>query len=171
MRSPWLRRPLPIVFSSVPPRFRTAALVYPRLRSPASGTPWVYFRSPMGACESARMRLAGEEVELIMRTDLSGLQRHLLAFVACLGLCGFGNAAFAGGASVTVRAGGSPACTRVILLGTGGGPVARRLRSQPANLLIVDGRPYLIDAGEGVVRQLAWGGYQPPQIRTIFITH
>jgi len=125
----------------------------------------------MGACESARMRLAGEEVELIMRTDLSGLQRHLLAFVACLGLCGFGNAAFAGGASVTVRAGGSPACTRVILLGTGGGPVARRLRSQPANLLIVDGRPYLIDAGEGVVRQLAWAGYQPPQIRTIFITH
>jgi ribonuclease BN (tRNA processing enzyme) len=69
------------------------------------------------------------------------------------------------------RSGIGSRCTRIILLGTGGGPVARRFRSQPANLLVVDGRPYLIDAGAGVVRQLAWAGFQPPQIRTIFITH
>lgn len=108
---------------------------------------------------------------MIVPTALSGLRRRLPALGACLGLCLCGNAALADGASVTPPAAGSPGCTRIVLLGTGGGPVARRLRSQPANLLIVDGRPYLIDAGEGVVRQLAWAGYQPPQIRMIFITH
>lgn len=69
------------------------------------------------------------------------------------------------------RGGNDSRCTRIILLGTGGGPVARKFRSQPANLLVVNGKPYLIDAGAGVVRQLAWAGYQPPSIRTIFITH
>lgn len=61
--------------------------------------------------------------------------------------------------------------TRLITLGTGAGPTVRKLRSQPANLLVVDGRPYLIDAGEGVIRQLAWAGYQPSQVEKVFITH
>lgn len=61
--------------------------------------------------------------------------------------------------------------TRLITLGTGAGPTVRKLRAQPANLLVVDGRPYLIDAGEGMIRQLAWAGYQPSQVEKIFITH
>lgn len=61
--------------------------------------------------------------------------------------------------------------TRVILLGTASGPIPRKERSQPANLLIVDGRPYLIDAGNGVSRQLAHVGLAPSDIRTVFITH
>jgi ribonuclease BN (tRNA processing enzyme) len=61
--------------------------------------------------------------------------------------------------------------TRVILLGTGGGPETRKFRSEPASLLVVDGRPYLIDCGAGVIRQLKWKGYEPEQIRTVFITH
>jgi ribonuclease BN (tRNA processing enzyme) len=61
--------------------------------------------------------------------------------------------------------------TRLILLGTGGGPMPRKLRSQPANLLIVNGAPYLIDAGNGVARQLALAGLTPAEVRTIFITH
>jgi ribonuclease BN (tRNA processing enzyme) len=61
--------------------------------------------------------------------------------------------------------------TRLILLGTGAGPIPRKERSQPANLLIVDGRPYLIDAGNGVSRQLALVGLAPADVRTIFITH
>jgi ribonuclease BN (tRNA processing enzyme) len=64
-----------------------------------------------------------------------------------------------------------PAPTRLILLGTGAGPIPRKDRSQPANLLIVGGRPYLIDAGNGVSRQLAHVGLVPADVRTIFITH
>lgn len=61
--------------------------------------------------------------------------------------------------------------TRLVLLGTAAGPIPRKERSQPANLLLVGGRPYLIDAGNGVVRQLAYAGYHPSDVRTVFITH
>src|SRR5215469_16888509 len=61
--------------------------------------------------------------------------------------------------------------TRLILLGTAAGPIPRALRSQPANLLIVDGRPYLVDAGNGVARQLIMAGFEPADVRYIFITH
>jgi ribonuclease BN (tRNA processing enzyme) len=61
--------------------------------------------------------------------------------------------------------------TRLILLGTAAGPIPRKLRSQPANLLVVDGRPYLIDAGNGVSRQLVWAGFEPADVRYIFVTH
>jgi ribonuclease BN (tRNA processing enzyme) len=61
--------------------------------------------------------------------------------------------------------------TRLILLGTAGGPIPRALRSQPASLLVVDGKPYLIDAGNGVSRQLIWAGFEPADVRDIFITH
>jgi ribonuclease BN (tRNA processing enzyme) len=59
----------------------------------------------------------------------------------------------------------------LILIGTDAGPVVSPYRSQPANLLIVDGKAYLIDAGSGTVRQLATADYRPERIRTIFITH
>jgi ribonuclease BN (tRNA processing enzyme) len=61
--------------------------------------------------------------------------------------------------------------TRLVLLGTGAGPIPRKDRSQPASLLIVGGRPYLVDAGNGVSRQLAQVGLAPSDVRTIFITH
>jgi ribonuclease BN (tRNA processing enzyme) len=61
--------------------------------------------------------------------------------------------------------------TRLILLGTAAGPIPRKERSQPANLLIVGGRPYLIDVGNGVARQLAHVGMSPSDVRTVFITH
>jgi len=61
--------------------------------------------------------------------------------------------------------------TRIILLGTGGGPRLRKDRAQVATLLVVDGRNYLIDAGDGVVRQLACVGVPTRFIDRIFITH
>jgi hypothetical protein len=39
--------------------------------------------------------------------------------------------------------------TRLITLGTAGGPVPRAKRAQSSNLLIVNGTPYLIDAATG----------------------
>lgn len=61
--------------------------------------------------------------------------------------------------------------TVLVTLGTQGGPVPTTARSQPANALIVNGQPYLIDAGNGVARQLALAGIRYTAIRQIFITH
>ncbi len=82
---------------------------------------------------------------------------------------------YAIGSSVTAReadTGSMPKSgSMVVLLGTAGGPLARPARAQPASLLIVDGRYYLIDAGDGVTRQLAQLGVSPAKITTVFITH
>jgi ribonuclease BN (tRNA processing enzyme) len=61
--------------------------------------------------------------------------------------------------------------TRIILLGTDGGPRAYPARAEPATLLVVKGVPYLIDAGPGVERQIALAGFKLAELRTIFITH
>ena len=49
----------------------------------------------------------------------------------------------------------SKAGTRLITLGTSGGPNPRAHRAQSSNLLIVNGALYVIDAGDGVSRRLA----------------
>jgi ribonuclease BN (tRNA processing enzyme) len=61
--------------------------------------------------------------------------------------------------------------TRLITLGTQGGPRGSADRSQPSNVLIVNGKPYLIDAGNGVAGQLLRAGVPFTSIRQIFITH
>ena len=65
---------------------------------------------------------------------------------------------------------GSPR-TRVVLLGTAGGPALRPGRSSPASVVVVDGVPYVIDCGYGVGRQLVDAKISPTAIRSIFITH
>ncbi len=66
---------------------------------------------------------------------------------------------------------GPPAVVRVTTLGTNGGAILNKGRAQPANLLEVDGKAYLIDAGAGTLRQLAQVGVSPMRIDQIFITH
>ena len=61
--------------------------------------------------------------------------------------------------------------TRLITLGTAGGPVPRAKRAQSSNLLMVNGTPYLIDAGDGVARRLAKLRFNFRSLGTIFITH
>jgi ribonuclease BN (tRNA processing enzyme) len=61
--------------------------------------------------------------------------------------------------------------TELLMLGTAGGPPLRKNRSEPATLLIVDGRPYLIDCGIGTVRRLVEAGIPSETIGTIFLTH
>jgi ribonuclease BN (tRNA processing enzyme) len=62
--------------------------------------------------------------------------------------------------------------TRVILLGTKGGPrVGGSGRSNPATLLLIGGVPYLVDCGSGVSRQLVAAGVPLNALRYIFITH
>lgn len=61
--------------------------------------------------------------------------------------------------------------TELLMLGTAGGPPLRKNRSEPATLLIVDGRPYLIDCGIGTIRRLVEIGIPSETIGTIFFTH
>ena len=61
--------------------------------------------------------------------------------------------------------------TELLMLGTAGGPPLRKDRSEPATLLIVDGRPYLIDCGIGTIRRLVEVGIPSETIGTIFFTH
>src|SRR5262245_49344171 len=61
--------------------------------------------------------------------------------------------------------------TRLVLLGTKGGPRVGRGRANPANVVVVKGRPFVIDCGYGVTRQLIEAGIPPQQVRTILITH
>ena len=61
--------------------------------------------------------------------------------------------------------------TELLMLGTAGGPPLRANRSEPATLLIVDGRPYLIDCGTGTIHRLLEAGIPSETIGTIFFTH
>jgi ribonuclease BN (tRNA processing enzyme) len=61
--------------------------------------------------------------------------------------------------------------TRLVLLGTAGGPSIKKSRAQPANALIVNGSVYIIDAGNGVARQMALANVSPQALRAVFITH
>ncbi len=61
--------------------------------------------------------------------------------------------------------------TRVVLLGTHGGPGIERDRAQTSSAVVVDGVPYLVDCGYGSLRQLVLStiGYQ--QLDSVFFTH
>ena len=61
--------------------------------------------------------------------------------------------------------------TRLILLGTGGGPRPRKLRSAPAQVIVVNDTAYVIDCGDGVARQLVLAGVALAGLRHVFITH
>src|SRR4051794_37758357 len=61
--------------------------------------------------------------------------------------------------------------TRLITLGTRSGPNLTIWRAQSSNALIVNGIPYIIDAGDGVTRRLTRAKIGFRDIDTIFITH
>jgi ribonuclease BN (tRNA processing enzyme) len=61
--------------------------------------------------------------------------------------------------------------TKLILLGTGGGPRPRRSSSQAAQVILVNETPYVVDCGNGVGRQLVTAGVSLSKLRHIFITH
>lgn len=64
-----------------------------------------------------------------------------------------------------------PKGTRLVLLGTRGGPGVDITRSETASAVVVDGVPYLVDCGYGTMRALVASGigYQP--VSTMFLTH
>jgi ribonuclease BN (tRNA processing enzyme) len=66
----------------------------------------------------------------------------------------------------------APGDTRVVLLGTKGGPRVNKGRANPSNLVTAaGGRSYVVDCGYGVTRQLVEAGIEAQEVRTILITH
>src|SRR5437660_4556925 len=62
--------------------------------------------------------------------------------------------------------------TRIILLGTKGGPsVGEAGRSNPSTLILINDIPYVVDCGYGVSRQLLAASVALNRLRYIFITH
>jgi ribonuclease BN (tRNA processing enzyme) len=62
--------------------------------------------------------------------------------------------------------------TRVILLGTKGGPrVGEAGRSNPSTLILINDVPYIVDCGYGTSRQLLSAGVPLNRVRYLFITH
>ena len=78
--------------------------------------------------------------------------------------------AFAGALSLPASLVGQPK-TRLILLGTGGGPRPRKENAASSQVIMVNDALYVIDCGDGVARQLAAAGLALPKLRHVFITH
>jgi ribonuclease BN (tRNA processing enzyme) len=61
--------------------------------------------------------------------------------------------------------------TRLVLLGTAGGPTPKATRAAPAQAIVAGDRLYLVDCGDGVARQLALAKIPVRQLRAVFLTH
>lgn len=82
------------------------------------------------------------------------------------------SAAAAAAAVMPIRTFGQKGGTRVVLLGTKGGPtVGVAGRSNASTLLLIDNVPYVVDCGYGVTKQLLSANVGLEQLRYIFITH
>jgi ribonuclease BN (tRNA processing enzyme) len=81
-------------------------------------------------------------------------------------------AALAGAGFVTrpARAEGAKK-TRLILLGTGGGPRPRKESSASAQVVVANEKAYVVDCGDGVARQLVRAGVPLDRLRHVFVTH
>ena len=73
--------------------------------------------------------------------------------------------------AAVARSAGAQDGTKLILLGTGGGPRPRKASSGSAQVIVCNGAAYVIDCGDGIARQMAFAGVPLPSIRHVFITH
>jgi len=61
--------------------------------------------------------------------------------------------------------------TKLVMLGTGGGPTPKVTRAAPAQAVVVDGVSYVVDCGNGVARQMARAKLAFDSLRAVFVTH
>ena len=93
--------------------------------------------------------------------QLAGLSALALASTRAVGV-------LAQGASTTAR---SAKHSKLILLGTAGGPTPKLDRSAPANAIVIGDAIYIIDCGNGVARQMMKAGLDLGRVGDVFITH
>ncbi len=74
-------------------------------------------------------------------------------------------------AHAQVGNGASRSKTRLILLGTGGGPRPRQSSMSTAQVIIANDVPYVVDCANGVSRQLVLAGVALAKVRHVFVTH
>lgn len=82
-----------------------------------------------------------------------------------------GAATLLGSALLARPAEGAASVTRLILLGTGGGPRPRKASSGSAQVIVANDSAYVVDCGDGVARQLVLAGIPLTRLRHIFVTH
>lgn len=61
--------------------------------------------------------------------------------------------------------------TRLVLLGTAGGPSPKKNRAAPSQVILSRDSAFVVDCGNGVARQLALAGIPLKSIRHVFLTH
>lgn len=61
--------------------------------------------------------------------------------------------------------------TRLILLGTAGGPTPKKAGAATAHAVVIDDVLYVVDCGNGVARQLALANIPIMSLRHVFVTH
>jgi ribonuclease BN (tRNA processing enzyme) len=103
------------------------------------------------------MKLRGDKIEISRRRFIS----QTGAMMACAAIHPHRTAA---------RAAPS-AKTRLILLGTGGGPRPRKNSFPSSQVILVNNQAYVVDCGDGVAIQLARADVPLPALRHVFITH
>src|SRR6202795_3490551 len=81
-----------------------------------------------------------------------------------------GSAAVLAAPAVLAQAQAKPR-TKMVFLGTKGGPRAGCRPSNPANLVMVNDTPFVIDCGMGVSHQLVSAGVPLESVKYIFISH
>ena len=80
--------------------------------------------------------------------------------------------AFAAMQSLQAGAQATPSTkTRLILLGTGGGPRPRKNSFSSSQVILVNNVAYVVDCGNGVAIQLVRAGVLLPTLRHVYITH
>jgi ribonuclease BN (tRNA processing enzyme) len=80
-------------------------------------------------------------------------------------------AGMAGAAWLPRRARAQGSRTRLILLGTGGGPRPKKANMASSQVIVVDDRLYVVDCGDGVAQQIVKADLSLLKLRHVFITH
>jgi len=120
----------------------------------------------MSASRQSSFTTSGLAVNLARRQCLGAAASLAGAGLLGMGTLGHALAQQADAAGVDLKRG-----TQLVLLGTKGGPRVGGARSNPANVLMIDGEPHVVDCAYGVAAQLFKAGVPLPSISKVFISH